>query len=207
MNLDEETERLTRERFTGRLAQFGRDPRTLGWGRSLTVDDRLSAFTEEIQRIGADSVLDVGCGYGALASHLGSVHWEGRYHGLDLVPELLELIEPPPGIQVTSSVGSADANLGHLGTFDVAVASGVFNYAVPTGNRAFIADCLREMWSVARRAVIVDFMTTEVDFMHPGSWHTSPTLALSLGAQLPGAAPRLKQEYAQFEYMLIVERR
>ena len=150
--MDKATQRRTRDRFIRRLARFGRDPRTLGWGRSLKAEDRLAAFTEEIQRIGAQSVLDVGCGYGALASHLGSVGWRGRYHGLDLVPELLELVEPPAGVRVTTSVGSADADLGHLGAFDVAVASGVFNYAIPTGNEVFIADCLREMWSVSFRS-------------------------------------------------------
>jgi hypothetical protein len=51
----------------------------------------------------------------------------------------------------------------------------------------------------------VDFMTTDVDFRHPGAWHTDPAWALELGRSLSPHA-ELRDDYLRYEFALVVHR-
>lgn len=204
--MDRAQQDSVRERFSARLQVYGRDPRTLGWGSSLDPEQRLESFSREILSASAKSIVDVGCGYGALLSHLGKIGWKGTYHGVDIVTQLLDLVEPIDGINHSTSAASCDDDLSDLGMFDVSVASGVFNYEVASGNVEFIQASLSSMWLITRKRLVVDFMSTHVDWRHVGSWHMDPELALRLGQDLPDGSPTLRDDYASYEFMLIVDR-
>jgi hypothetical protein len=59
------------------------------------------------------------------------------------------------------------------------------------------------MFKVARRAVCVDFMSTEVDFRKPGSWHTDPCWALREAYKLSRRV-MLRQDYMPYEFSIII---
>ena len=192
------------ERYERRLREHGHSPETLGWGKLGREHVRFQVMTDVVQEVGAASVLDVGCGFADLFDHLVAQGWNGEYSGIDIVPGLLaEARERHPSLDLQEAdVASYES----AGTFDVVVASGVFNARLRSGdNRAHITRSVERMYELASRAVCIDFLSTYVDFQQPDGWHTDPAWALELGRGLSKRL-RLRHDYMPFEFALIVYR-
>jgi SAM-dependent methyltransferase len=191
------------ERYERRLREHGHAPQTLGWrpGRERA---RFQVMADVIAETGARSLLDVGCGFADLFDFLCEDGWEGDYHGIDLVPGLLaEARRRHPSLPVEEA-DIADHDPGR--TFDVVVASGVFNFELKAeDNGDHIARSVSRMFELAQRALCVDFLSTHVDFRHPGAWHTDPEWALALGRSLSPRA-KLRDDYLRYEFALVVYR-
>jgi SAM-dependent methyltransferase len=192
------------ERYERRLAQHGRSPQALGWGRPGREPIRFAVMAEVIEAVGAESVLDVGCGFADLYDHLRERGWTGRYQGIDIVPGLLtEARRRTPGRSVEEA-DVASYRPGESGVFDVAVASGVFNARLEAqDNRQHIERSVGRMWELSRQAICVDFMSTHVDFQHPDAWHTDPAWALAL-ARHHSRRFTLRHDYLPYEFALAV---
>jgi len=187
------------ERYERRLREHGRSPEALGWGKPGREHVRFEVMAEVIEEVGAESVLDVGCGFGDLHDFLRARGWAGRYRGIDIVPGLLKEAR---GLDVEL----ADVSSYRGEPVDVAVASGVFNARLDgEDNREHITRSVTRMFELSRRAVCVDFMSTHVDFEHPDAWHTDPAWALALARSLSKRF-RLRHDYMPFEFALAVYR-
>jgi SAM-dependent methyltransferase len=191
------------ERYERRLREHGHAPETLGWrpGRERARFATMAAVVAETR---ARSVLDVGCGFADLYDHLQGAGWDGDYHGIDLVPGLLaEARRRHPSLPLEEAdIGDYEPRR----TFDVVLASGVFNFELQAeDNREHIERSVARMFALCERAVCVDFLTTHVDFRHPGAWHTDPEWALALARRL---SPRVavRDDYLPFEYAIVVYR-
>ena len=88
--MNREDHGIYRERYLQRLAEFGHDPRALGWTKGKQ-EERFSALTSRVDLTRAKSVLDVGCGFGDLFPFLTERGFRGRYVGIDFIDELLEV--------------------------------------------------------------------------------------------------------------------
>jgi SAM-dependent methyltransferase len=192
------------ERYEQRLSEHGHSPATLGWGKPGREHVRYQVMADVVMELDATSVLDVGCGFADLYDHLMQQGWAGRYSGIDIVPGLLaEARQRHPALDLQEADIAAFAP---AEDFDVVVASGVFNARLRIGdNRAHIARSVERMYSLCRRAICVDFMSTYVDFERPEAWHTDPAWALELGRGLSKRL-RVRHDYMPFEFALIVYR-
>lgn len=76
-------------RYKERISDFGYTEESLGWhvGTSQVRYKMASKFILDNQ---ITNVLDIGCGLGGLLRELRNHDWNGRYVGLDLVPEFIE---------------------------------------------------------------------------------------------------------------------
>ena len=194
------------ERYEGRLAQFGYSAQTLGWGKPGREHVRFGVISDLAEEVAATSVLDVGCGFADLYEHLSNVGWEGEYHGIDLVPGLLDVARRRhPGLALELA-DICEFRRGHTGQFDLVVASGIFNWKLVAGdNDEHITNCVRRMFELSRVAVSVDFMSIYVDFQHPDAWHTDPAWTISLARALSKRF-RLRHDYMPFEFALAIFR-
>ena len=187
------------KRYTKRFEEYGYDPRTLGWGKGGRQDVRFRALSE----IGIgenDSVLDVGCGFGDLALYLRNTGWKGVYTGIDIVPVLIEEgLRRYPDLDLRV----ADIQRETLdATYDWVVGSGLFNAEI-SDNLSHIEDMLKRLFDLSVKGIACDFMSSRVDYRHPGSFHLEPERALSLAASLSRRVV-LRHDYMPFEFCLYV---
>ena len=194
------------ERYERRLGRHGRSPQTLGWGTRGREHVRHSVMAAVVEEVGAESVLDVGCGFADLYDHLRDRGWQGSYHGIDIVPGLLaEARRTRPDLDVQEADVTA-YRPGEHEVFDVAVASGVFNARLAAEpNLQHIARSVRRMFELSRLAVCADFLSTYVDYQRPDGWHTDSAWALDLVAGVSRRF-RLRHDYMPFEFALIIYR-
>ena len=192
------------ERYSTRLQEYGRDPRTLGWSggvsRQLVRFDASLGILRRIPKpIG--SILDVGCGFGDLGLYTSRLGFPHQYTGVDINPDLLDVArkENPAGRFVLGDFHQEDLGLGN---HDVCIAIGIFGARLEiTDQVAYVYNSLERLFSMSRYGVSVDFMTDRVDFQHPDGYHLAPEKAMELAYSLSSRFA-LIHDYLPYEYTL-----
>jgi SAM-dependent methyltransferase len=191
------------DRFESALARHGATRAALCDGRGGRHDVRFPVLAAPALEDPQSSVLDIGCGFADLYGFLRANGWHGRYTGVDIVPGLLATArERFPEIELHRH--DASDNLDGFAPHDFVIASSIMNLELPNGgNPAHIERFLGIMFAHASRALCVDFMTTHVDFKHPGGWHTDPVWAWHIANRLTRRIT-LRADYMPFEFALIL---
>ena len=187
-------------RYTEGMNQYGYGAEALGWGKNGRQDVRFYALCEDVLKDKHSSVLDVGCGFADLYRFLKLNGWDGAYTGIDIVPAL---VDKGKELSPEADIRNCDLDVS-IGNFDYVVASGIFNAKlIDCHNSDHIASMVNTMFQVARKAVLVDFLSTYVDFEKEEGWHTSPEWAYALGRSLSKRLA-LRSDYLPFEFALYV---
>jgi ubiquinone/menaquinone biosynthesis C-methylase UbiE len=145
------------------------------------------------------SVLDVGCGLGALQEHLQAQSIACTYTGYDINPQLIELARarhPDAAFEVR------DVLREEFPQFDFVVSSSSFNLRLEhEDNYGFIERMLRTMYAHARHAVAVDLMTSYVDFKHPDAFYYEPERVFSIAKKITKRVT-LRHDLPLFQFCL-----
>lgn len=180
--MDERDKQWIIDRYDERLAQHPHDDT-----RALAVgsDGRHSMALQCLVEVGIDSnstVLDVGCGLGAMHEHLLATGLACSYTGYDINPQLIERARqrhPDTAFEVR------DVLQEEFPSFDFVVSSSSFNLKLEhEDNYAFIERMLRTMYGHSRRAVAVDLMTSYVDFKNPDVFYYEPERVFSIAKRI-----------------------
>ena len=75
--------------YSHSFQQYGRQPRGVDWKDDAAQQRRFEALTQHIPVNMPGTVLDFGCGYGALFSFLTKKGYEIEYHGFDIAKDVL----------------------------------------------------------------------------------------------------------------------
>jgi SAM-dependent methyltransferase len=153
----------------------------------------------------APSLIDYGCGYGALA---GQLIGEGRnftYTGFDLAPSMVDaarsLIDDPR-CRFTSSEGELD-------TADYTLASGIFNVRLETDEASwgeYVLGVIDAMAARSERGFAFNMLTRHADppLMRPDLYYADPARYFSLCAERYSRAVALLHDYELYEFTILV---
>lgn len=206
MTLPSSDHQATVQRYSRRFAEHGYSPKTLGWDKGKQ-DLRFAILTSHYDFRGK-RVLDIGCGFGDLNLTLKKDYGtDYHYHGVDLVPVLIErarTLYPGNHIQFScADILSDDFS----GTYDYAVASGVFNHKLTDmGNYDFIQAVLKKALTLCRDGLAFDFLSDKVDYRHDHTFHSSPERILEF-AYRHSRNVVLRNDYMPFEFSLLINQR
>jgi SAM-dependent methyltransferase len=156
-------ERRVADYYTGKLRKHGATHQGVDWNSSESQLLRFEQFMRVIPRSERVSVLDYGCGYGALASYLESAGVELEYTGYDVSAEMVatarELAADRPEWSFTTAREE-------LTPADFTLASGIFNVRVGTDAeswRQYTLDMIAELASLSRRGLGFNMLTSYSD--------------------------------------------
>jgi SAM-dependent methyltransferase len=191
------------QRYSNRLKEYGYSPETLGWGKNGRQELRFFILSEFILHDSNCSVLDVGCGFGDLFPYLRKYGWKGKYLGIDIVPELVEVAKrkyPEAEFMVSDII-----DIPMDKKFDFVLSSGIFNAQLKEGNNLeHIEISLLSMLERANKMVSSDFMSTYVDFQKSGAWHTDPKWLMDLIRQKMSKRFSFRLDYMPFEFAVFI---
>ncbi len=197
---DREIERVLR-RYDERLAALGPVPEALGWtkGRhTLRYHMLLDPW-----RLTNEEVLDFGCGFGDMYAYCRAQLPGVHYHGYDLNPSLVAAGRTRyPDADLQSGNALRD---GLAGTWDVIVASGVFNLLL-NDNRAFIRSAFDLFARHARRGFAANFLSNKVEYRLDHAYHADPADVLNLAYAYSNRVS-LRNDYMPFEFTVYVDLR
>lgn len=198
--MNSEEKRAAIARYNARLEQYGYDARTLGWTKRqhlLRYEVLLSYWD-----LSHADLLDFGCGFGDMYAYCRQRGDTGvRYHGIDLNARLIEsgLARYPE-----ADLRALDISIAGLPqTYDVIVASGVYNYRL-ADNWGFIRETFEIFRASARRGFAANFITDRVDFRDDSLYYADPCAVLDLGYRYSRRVV-LRQDYMPFEFTLFVD--
>jgi SAM-dependent methyltransferase len=205
MHLPQTEQDVIIERYSRRFAEYGYDPRTLGWDKGKQ-QIRFRILTSQYDFRGK-RVLDIGCGFGDL--NQGLQRRAGRecsYHGVDLVPVLIARAKdlyPAENISFScADVLSED----FTGKFDYAVASGIFNHMLKdVANYDFIEAVMNKALSLCADGLAFDFLSDKVDCRQAALFYSSPEQILGMAYKYSRNVV-LRNDYMPFEFAVFINK-
>jgi SAM-dependent methyltransferase len=199
------------ERYTKRLGQFGRDPRTLGWDTTEHQQRRFAAALELV-RFEQQRILDIGCGFSDFYAFLRQHGVQpAAYHGIDINASLLTQA------QQVCPTGTFERRNILLEPYeepvsDVTVMFGVLNLRLRgPSNEPYATQMIQHAWVTCRRALVVDMLSAyrtpaypEEDFVFYYEPERMLRVALSLtpNVMLKHDSPPIPQK----EFLLVLRK-
>ena len=153
----------SRTYYEQRLRDHGVTPRGVDWNSQESQELRFHQLARLLDGYPNATVLDYGCGFGAMASYLRRRRHLGMYVGFDVSPDMIGAAR-----HVTASV--ADCRLtsdrSSLSPVDFVVSSGVFNVKADAPDevwRAYIDDSVDDMRTLSTRGFAFNLLTSNSD--------------------------------------------
>ena len=135
--------------FDRTLAEHGASARGVDWSSEASQRTRFDQLLRIRDAPGAFSLLDYGCGYGALADHLAAIGEDFSYTGYDVSERMVALARErnPDPARCTFTSREED-----LTDADYVVASGVFNLRLEVDDAGWTEYVLESLDVLARRS-------------------------------------------------------
>src|SRR5512134_1510825 len=88
MSMDE-TQRKLNDYFTEKLESFGATPKGVDYNGPEAQERRFEQLVKIIQPARAFTLIDYGCGYGAMFDFLNARGWQFEYYGVDMIGKMV----------------------------------------------------------------------------------------------------------------------
>ncbi len=186
----------TKNRYNKRLAEFGYNPKTLGWMKGRQ-GIRFSALTQ-IDNLNNSRILDVGCGFGDLYGFLKFKKLNFKYLGLDINPNLIQ-IGKKKYPKVKFRIFDIEKNKIPK-NYDWAIISGLFNFK-REDNYGFIEKCLKKIFLACNKGLAVDFMSSYVDSRTKNLSYTSPEKIMKISKNISKRLT-IRHDFMPYEFCL-----
>jgi trans-aconitate methyltransferase len=174
--------------------KYGQNSKALGW-----INGRQSirfGIVKDIGDFNNSTVLDVGCGFGDFYSYLKFRKIKCKYQGIDINSDFVEIakkINPDGFFQVIDLQKKKMSQ-----KFDWVVATGITNHAV---SYPHLKNMLKEMFCIAKKGVVMDFISTYVDYKEKDIFYSSPEKVFKFAKTLTQRIA-LRHDYMPYEFCL-----
>ena len=205
MNLPEIHQRV-RTYYTEKVTEFGPTPMGMDWN---SQEGQLSRFDQLLKlpdRSKPFSLIDLGCGYGALLDYLKLAGDQVEYCGLDLseamIQEAKKLHRDQAGARFELGV-STDRRA------DYVVASGIFNVKQHTSDEAwleYILETIQQMASMSTRGFAFNLLTSysDLDRQRPDLHYANPCWFFDYCKRIFSRHVSLLHDYGLYEFTILV---
>jgi SAM-dependent methyltransferase len=192
--------------YTGKLREHGPSPRGVDWNSEESQNLRFEQLLRVCPPAGRFSLLDYGCGYGALLDHLGTRAADVDYRGFDISEEMVRAARARHGEGPRCRFS---ANAADFGPSDYAVASGIFNvalgFAPPEWSR-YVSDTLDTLRQLGTRGFAFNMLTSysDADRMRSDLHYGDPAFYFDLCKRRFSRNVALLHDYDLYEFTLLV---
>ena len=193
--------------FDKRIQEHGASPRGSDWNSEASQNTRFDQLLKVVE-IQSFSLLDYGCGYGALADYLEAKGSDVAYYGYDILESAIatarQVHEGKP-----RRVFSTDQSM--LSVYDYTVASGIFNFR---GAQSFqnwteyVLSVLSEFDQLSLHGFASNFLTkySDADKMRPDLYYADPLFLFDYCKRNFSKNVALLHDYYLYDFTLIVRK-
>jgi SAM-dependent methyltransferase len=193
--------------FDKRIREHGASPRGSDWNSETSQNIRFDQLLKVVESQ-TFSLLDYGCGYGALADYLETKGFIADYYGYDILESAIETArhahrDKPRRSFFTEKTG--------LPLCDYTVASGIFNFR---GEQSFeewteyVLDVLNEFNQLSRRGFSSNFLTkySDADKMRPDLYYADPLFLFDYCKRNFSRNVALLHDYRLYDFTILVRK-
>jgi SAM-dependent methyltransferase len=149
--------------YTNTLATYGPTPPGVSWKSADAQQIRFAKLCKVMDAEGERSIIDYGCGYGALLPYLRGAGRDVDYWGYDMCAPMIEAAKAEFGGEARAHFTTEHAELPKA---DYCVASGIFNVKLDADDEAwhqYMLTAIEDMASLASRGIAFNALTTYSD--------------------------------------------
>lgn len=195
-----------REYYEARLRQHGPTPAGVDWNSEQSQELRFQQLARLLDPDPAASVIDYGCGYGALLPWLREHGYAGAYTGFDVSPEMVASARArAEGLRDAAFTTDRRA----LTPADYAVASGIFNVKMDTSDDGwgrYVLSTIADLAAVGSRGFAFNALTlySDVERRRPDLYYADPLALFDHCKRTYSRYVTLLHDYPLYEFTLLV---
>jgi Methyltransferase domain len=178
------------------------------WSSRRSQELRFDTLLEGIDWSTKPTLLDYGCGWGALAGHLDRLGVECRYVGYDIAQRMIDVARVTCGEWVDRRF-TADPR--ELEPADHVVASGLFNVKldIPRGAWSrYVYETIADLGALTRRRLAFNMLppVSSPELQREDLHYADPDVVVRYSAAAVGGTVALREDYGLWEFTVIVSR-
>jgi ubiquinone/menaquinone biosynthesis C-methylase UbiE len=174
--------------------QFHSSPKALGILKGQSIRFQVAC---EIGIKNDSSVLDIGCGFGDFCGFLRFKKIKVKYHGVDINDDFIEIAKKkyPYGKFEVRDIESNPITK----KYDWVIGIGISTLSSSEN----IKPILREMFKICKKGIVIDFLSSYVDYKEKNLFYTSPEQIFKYAKTLSKRIT-LRHDYKPFEFCLYI---
>jgi SAM-dependent methyltransferase len=193
--------------FDRRIQEHGASPRGSDWNSEASQNTRFDQLLKVVE-FPSFSLLDYGCGYGALADYLVTKGLEADYYGYDILESAIETARQVHAAKLRRTFFTDKSQ---LPVCDYTVASGIFNFR---GGQSFgdwteyVLEVLQEFDRLSRRGFASNFLTkySDADKMRPDLYYADPLFLFDYCKRNFSKNVALLHDYRLYDFTILVRK-
>jgi cyclopropane fatty-acyl-phospholipid synthase-like methyltransferase len=193
--------------FDKRIQEHGASPQGSDWNSEASQNIRFDQLLKVIET-NSFSLLDYGCGYGALSDYLALKGFEVDYSGFDI---LESAIETARAAHAGKSHRTFFFDKSKLSKYDYVIASGIFNFR---GEQSFddwteyTLETLKEFNRMSGKGFSSNFLTkySDADKMRPDLYYADPGFLFDYCKRNFSKDVALLHDYRLYDFTIIVRK-
>jgi SAM-dependent methyltransferase len=193
--------------FDKRIREHGASPRGSDWNSETSQNIRFDQLLKIVESQ-TFSLLDYGCGYGALADYLVTKGMEAEYYGYDILESAIDTARQAHQNQAHRTFFTDKSK---LPACDYTVASGIFNFR---GEQSFeewteyVLRVLDEFDRLSRRGFSSNFLTSysDADKMRPDLYYADPLFLFDYCKRKYSRNVALLHDYRLYDFTLLIRK-
>ncbi len=194
--------------FEERIDAHGDSPRGADWNSDTSQEGRFDQLLKVCDPSAPFSILDYGCGYGALADYLAEKGLQAEYHGFDITEKAIAAARRhhagKPG-------RSFYTDKSQLPVCDYVIASGIFNYraghSIETWT-VYVLSVLQHFNELSRKGFASNFLTkySDADRMRPDLYYADPCYLFDHCKRNFAKNVALLHDYTLYDFTILVRK-
>ena len=194
--------------FEEKVVQFGDSPKGADWNSDTSQEIRFDQLLKVCEKNLPFSILDYGCGYGALADYLENEGYQADYNGFDIVEKMIDTAR-------THNVGKSNRTFftksTELPVCDYVVASGIFNFRADEAFdkwTEYVVDVLEQFNTLSTRGFSSNFLTSysDADRMQPHLYYADPLYIFDYCKKHFSKNVALLHDYKLYDFTILVRK-
>ena len=193
--------------FDQRIQEHGASPRGSDWNSEASQNIRFDQLLKVVESP-SFSLLDYGCGYGALADHVVTRGFDADYYGYDILESAIETARQAHSGKPRRTFLTEKS---HLPVCDYVVASGIFNFR---GEQSFedwteyVLGVLHEFNRLSRRGFASNFLTkySDADKMRSDLYYADPLFLFDYCKRNFSKNVALLHDYRLYDFTLLIRK-
>lgn len=193
--------------YSSKIREHGVSAKGVDWNSEESQIIRFNQLVKIIAGVNDISILDYGCGYGALLEYIKALYPTFTYTGLDISNEmLLKAKEIHP---VNSTVNWKNVLQDEV--FDYSIASGIFNVKLEQQEsiwKTYIKQTLNEINSRSSKGFSFNMLTSYSDTTHMKDYlyYADPCFYFDLCKRNFSKNVALLHDYGLYEFCILVKK-
>jgi SAM-dependent methyltransferase len=193
--------------FDKRIQEHGASPRGSDWNSEASQNIRFDQLLKIVE-VQSFSLLDYGCGYGALADYLELKGLDVDYYGYDI---LESAIETARNVHADQPRRVFFTDKSQLPICDYTVASGIFNFRDEQSFQEwtdYVIGVLNEFHQLSQRGFASNFLTTYSDAakMRPDLYYADPLFLFDYCKRNFSKNVALLHDYRLYDFTLLIRK-